>query len=165
MDLVLYIICVLTPVTFEVVLQMWKHNFSVWTSVSVPRHCLQKYIKCSRKGNVLLSLCPHTFLLKVAADICRLDWKMFGGFHFCRQQLIVITICMNLKSNNNTKHIVYIIYIHIYIQSVNTTTSDRSNMQDTATCFGLVNGPSSGCSQNLWGDYTLGVVYIYIYII
>jgi hypothetical protein len=38
--------------------------------------------------------------------------------------------------------------IHVYIQSINTTTSDQSNMQDTSTCFGLVNGPSSGCSQN-----------------
>jgi hypothetical protein len=41
------------------------------------------------------------------------------------------------------------IYICMYIQTVNTTTSDQSNMQDTATCFGLVNGPSSGLSQNL----------------
>ena len=34
-------------------------------------------------------------------------------------------------------------------------------MYDTTTCFGLVNGPSSGCSQNLRGDYTLGVVNIW----
>jgi hypothetical protein len=35
-------------------------------------------------------------------------------------------------------------------------------MQDTTTCFGLVNGPSSGCSQNLWGDCALGVVNVWV---
>jgi hypothetical protein len=52
-------------------------------------------------------------------------------------------------------------YIYICIQSLNTATSDQSNTLDTTTYFGLVNGPSSGCSQNLLGCYTLGVVNIW----
>jgi hypothetical protein len=40
---------------------------------------------------------------------------------------------------------IYCVYIYIYMQSKHGNMSDNSNVQYTTTCFGFVNGSSSGC--------------------
>jgi hypothetical protein len=107
-------------------------------------------------------VCQHTIPHEM-----QIEWSHNGkdSLSYTGSNIMAIVAVGGRNSGrNNTKHIAYIyiyiyvcVYIYIYIFSQLT----QQRQIRATTCFGLVDGPSSGCSQNLSGDYTLGVVNIW----
>ena len=86
----------------------------------------------------------------------------FYGIQNHLTHLLTILKCVIPVVLSQILQCIICMYLHIY--SVRNTTMNRwyhyviyITVQYTTTCFGLINGPSSGCWQNLWEVYTLGV--------